>query len=56
MKSQKEQIILIINKEINQFNLELRLYINNGKYKEAKIAAKALKRLNAMVLRIQIEV
>tara|TARA_Y100000780_G_scaffold232596_1_gene268892 strand:- start:20447 stop:20614 length:168 start_codon:yes stop_codon:yes gene_type:complete len=53
--NQKQKIIRIINEEINQFQRELQRYIKAGLMKDAKIASKALKRLEVMIKRIQDE-
>lgn len=51
----KLKIIKIINEEINKFREETDYYFKEGKFKDVKIALKALKRLEKMIMRIQEE-
>ena len=55
MSEQKQKTIKIINEEINKFRKDAAKYVLDAKYKDAKIAFKALKTLETMIKRIQDE-
>lgn len=55
MNFQKQHILKIINEEINLFQREMNRFIEQKKFKVVKVCAEALKRLQKMVSRIQLE-